>query len=132
VVQRLTIKDHPLYTVAFSPDGTRLVAGGWDGSLCVWETATGILLHPLEGHPGHVYSVAFDPAGDRLVSGDTAGAIRMWHVGGAGEAGGGPPGGAGAGGGGEPQCARSHLRLPPGAPALGRGGARAHRAPRGP
>lgn len=29
-----------MWSVGFSPDGTRIVSGG-DGSVCVWEAATG-------------------------------------------------------------------------------------------
>ncbi len=62
-------------SVAFSPDGTRFVAGGikWKGSLANWATvrdaATGAELFELKGHTGAVQCVAFSPDGTRIVTG---------------------------------------------------------------
>jgi WD40 repeat protein len=38
----LTLKEHShsIYSVAFSPDGQRIVTGGWDGAARVYEAAT--------------------------------------------------------------------------------------------
>jgi hypothetical protein len=40
--------DQPLHSVATSADGTRLVAGGSNGTLYVWETATARLVQRIE------------------------------------------------------------------------------------
>jgi tRNA A-37 threonylcarbamoyl transferase component Bud32 len=57
----------PVYSVAFSPDGTRLASGaGWvnkPGEVKVWDAQTGQHLLELKGHTGGVYSVAFSPDG---------------------------------------------------------------------
>jgi WD40 repeat protein len=37
-------------TVRFSPDGTRAISGGTDGSVKLWDVATGRLLRTLLGH----------------------------------------------------------------------------------
>lgn len=34
-----------LNEVAFTPDGTRLIGVDWSGAVCVWDTATGQMLH---------------------------------------------------------------------------------------
>jgi WD40 repeat protein len=59
----------PVYSVAFSPDGTRIVSGSDDNSVRVWDASTGAELKVLNGHTGPVLSVAFSPDGTRIVSG---------------------------------------------------------------
>ena len=44
-------------------------AGGDDGTVRVWEAASGRLLHTLTGHTGWVRAVGWSPDGARLVSG---------------------------------------------------------------
>jgi len=49
--------------VAFSPDGARLLSGGLDYSLQLWDTASGKVLRTFEGHSNMVRSVVFSPDG---------------------------------------------------------------------
>ncbi|CAG7846900.1 SubName: Full=Unplaced genomic scaffold GYMLUscaffold_38, whole genome shotgun sequence {ECO:0000313/EMBL:KIK58313.1}; Flags: Fragment, partial [Serendipita indica DSM 11827] len=58
-------------SVAFSPDGHKIVSGSWDKTVRVWNAETGEPLGPaLEGHTNAVLSVAFSPDSHRIVSGD--------------------------------------------------------------
>jgi WD40 repeat protein len=66
--------------VAFSPDGRRVLSGGADTAMKLWDTATGALLHTFEGHAGTVPSgVAFSPDGAHVLSGGYE-AMKLWDA----------------------------------------------------
>jgi|SRR6185295_12049817 WD40 repeat protein len=68
-----------VYTVAFSPDGTRIVSGSSDLTVRVWDANTGQPVgNPLTGHGGIVKSVALSPDGKRIVSGSADKTLRVW------------------------------------------------------
>ena len=49
-------------SVAFSPDGKKIVSGSWDKTIRVWDAETGKeIIPPLEGHSQYVFYVAFSP-----------------------------------------------------------------------
>ena len=66
--------------MAFSPDGTRLLAGSDDHTLKLWDAATGQLLRAFEGHAGRVNSVAFFPDGLHVLSGSSDKSLILWDV----------------------------------------------------
>lgn len=67
-----------VYTVAFSPDGKKLVSGSRDGTARIWAVATGTLLTPALKHNGEVSSVAFSRDGKRVLTGSHDGTARIW------------------------------------------------------
>ncbi|KIN97133.1 hypothetical protein M404DRAFT_37720, partial [Pisolithus tinctorius Marx 270] len=68
-------------SVAFSPDGKRIVSGSRDKTVRVWDVEGGVQIgNPLEGHSDGVYSVAFSPDGKRIVSGSEDNTGRVWDV----------------------------------------------------
>jgi WD40 repeat protein len=55
-------------SVAFSPDGKRLVSASEDLTVMVWDLGSGEAVLPLPGHTRPPYSAAFSPDGKRIAS----------------------------------------------------------------
>jgi WD40 repeat protein len=75
--------------VAFAPDGKTLATGGRDGTVRLWDAATGKEIEEFTIPKGEITSVAFSPDGQILAassssrSGDnkkTGGEIRLWDL----------------------------------------------------
>jgi len=76
----MTLRGHSerVWSVAFSPDGKRIVSGSSvDHTVRVWDAGGGaeVLTLPSDGP---VHSVAFSPDGKRIISGSMAGTVKVW------------------------------------------------------
>ena len=64
-----------------TPDGTLVISGSGDGTLIVWDTATGLQVGTtIEGHSRQVRDVAVTPDGQRFVSVSKDDTIRVWDL----------------------------------------------------
>jgi WD40 repeat protein len=66
--------------VAYSRNGERIVSGGFDKTIKVWDAVSGKELLSIKGHTGGVLSVALSPDGNRIVSGGTDGNVKVWYT----------------------------------------------------
>jgi len=66
--------------VRLSPDGKRIVTGGNDLMVKLWNAENGDLEQQFSGHDRHVYGVDFHPDGQHLVSQDLMGNVVVWDL----------------------------------------------------
>jgi WD40 repeat protein len=81
-LDRLTLRGHvgPVTSVRFSADGRRIVSGSGDGTVKVWDAATGRETLSMVGPPGDILFVALSPDGRRLAAGGDAGRAMVWDL----------------------------------------------------
>ena len=73
----------PIKALAYSPDGKRVLSGGADGAVRLWEVSRGRQIRAFQGPNGKdasVNSVAFSPDGRLALSGADHGTVHLWHL----------------------------------------------------
>src|SRR5262249_33166736 len=78
----LSLKRHTgsVSSVAFSPDGKRILTGSPGGTAKVWDGDEGAELLSLKGHTSLVRSVAYSPDGKRIVTGSNDRTAKVWDA----------------------------------------------------
>jgi len=66
--------------MAFSPDGDRLASAGGDGTIKIWNSTTGTVVHAFPAHQGAVISVVFHPDGRHLASRGADLKVKIWDL----------------------------------------------------
>ncbi|MGJ3239089.1 MAG: protein kinase domain-containing protein [Anaerolineae bacterium] len=69
-----------VYTLDFNADGTRLLSGGDDSLVRLWDAETGTEIRILNAHQDWVRTVQFDPDNEAIVSGDRDGILYFWDA----------------------------------------------------
>ncbi len=81
----------PIYSLTFSADGKQLLSASYDGSLKLWDPASGTLIKEFKAHKakdferGHqepVYAAALSPDGKFIASGSSGleRTIKIWSI----------------------------------------------------
>ncbi len=80
--QILAITGHTdqLRSVAFSPDGRRILTASWDKTARIWDAATGQEITQLIGHTDRVWFAAFSPDGRRVITASHDKTARIWDA----------------------------------------------------
>ena len=68
-------------SVAFSPDGTRVLTAAYDNTARIWDALTGRQLVQLNGHTGPVRFAAFSRDGRKVVTASLDKTARVWDAG---------------------------------------------------
>jgi hypothetical protein len=71
---------NPIYSLAFSPDGTPLATGDSGGQVSIWETLTWKRIQTLWGHQSVVRCMEFAARGDKLFTGGSDTTVLSWDL----------------------------------------------------
>ena len=69
-----------IFGLEFSRDGRTLVSANFNGTVKLWDVASGRLLRTLDGHSHVVYKGVFSPDEKLLASCSLDGKIKIWEV----------------------------------------------------
>jgi WD40 repeat protein len=72
--------DNWVTTVVIAPDGTWLAAGGVDGTVRIWDVASGRQRAAFGGKAGPVMAMAAAPDGSWLATAFSDGLVRIWDL----------------------------------------------------
>lgn len=70
----------PVVSLAFSPDGGRLLSGSIDNTVRLWDVAGGQEIRRFDGHNGGIFSLAFSPDGQYFASGSPDASVIIWQT----------------------------------------------------
>jgi WD40 repeat protein len=64
----------------FSQNEKLLASTSYDGTLRVWDIATGVCVQSLEGHTNNVVALAFSPNGETVAAASDGHEVRLWDI----------------------------------------------------
>ncbi len=71
---------HTIRSITWSPDGTQVATGHFDGSIKIWDAATLSIQFTLIGHTEYVFMLAWSPNGALLASSGFDDTLRIWNL----------------------------------------------------
>jgi hypothetical protein len=70
--------DGEVYTCAYTPDGSSLISGGWDGELRLWAAANGKSLGSIRASAKAISACSVSPLSLHFVTGCLEGFLTFW------------------------------------------------------
>ena len=80
LAEAATVVPGSVESVAFSPQGDRIVAADADGMAMIWNADGSGKPLPLEGRGGPVWDAAFSPDGKQVVTANDDGTVILWDA----------------------------------------------------
>jgi WD40 repeat protein len=80
IIREIPITESDRFPICWTTDSKRLVHGGKDGRLHIWNPMSGTNLLSIMAHPQGVTCLAVTPDGSKIVSGGKDGLIRVWDA----------------------------------------------------
>ncbi|MBD2358865.1 TIR domain-containing protein [Tolypothrix sp. FACHB-123] len=77
--ESINLENSKFLAIAWSPDSKVLASAILNGTVMLWDTATGSLIRVLEGHADAVTDVSFSFDGKFLVSKSLDNSVRLWN-----------------------------------------------------
>lgn len=72
--------DGPAMFTSSSADGSKVIAGGLDGGVYLWQSVATSPVFRLQGHDGHVFFAKFSPSGTWAVTTSADHSARLWNT----------------------------------------------------
>jgi WD40 repeat protein len=69
-----------IHSINFNSAGDKFITAGDDGTIRVWDMASGLQTKRLRAHIGGAYSAKFDPSEKYIVSGGDDFLVRLWDA----------------------------------------------------
>jgi WD40 repeat protein len=79
-IQRFDTSGQRMLSIAVSPDGTMVAAGGPEGTVLVWHADSVTKLVRMTHQGGPVYGLAFSPNSRKLVAAGERGIATVWDI----------------------------------------------------
>jgi WD40 repeat protein len=80
LVSNLSGHTSGIFSVDWSPDGSKIASGSDDGNVRIWNATSGARLLSLSAHTGTVTSVAWNPDNRLLSTTGVDGKLRIWDT----------------------------------------------------
>ena len=63
---------------SFSPDGSKIITGSYDGRIRIWNAGTGVLEKVIQAHKDAIIGLRYNAAGNKIISTSEDSLVKMW------------------------------------------------------